>query len=298
MSSGKNMEGSETVRCDARRLVEWLSIIPRPVVAFSGGVDSAVVAKAAFEARGPKALAVTGIGKAVSQADRETARKVARHIGIPHREVATDELANSDYVANNADRCYHCKSELYGSIWEAIRQELGEEEKSAVILSGANRDDWEDHRPGLVAAEEAGVRHPLAELGWGKNRVRAVAWYWELPVWDKPASPCLASRLAYGVEVTAERLAMVERAEAFLRDEGLRELRVRYHPGDLARIEVPLECLEQLCREECRTRLVKCLKELGFRSVTLDLEGLRSGNLNELIEVDQLARWQEKLGRP
>ncbi len=283
---------TDSVAQAAAELVALLSRIERPIVAFSGGVDSSVVALAAKQARPDHALAVTGIGPALAQAERRAARRLARQIGIAHQELTTAELENPGYVANAGDRCYHCKSELYGAILrELVRRHAGGE--AAVILSGANADDWGDHRPGLAAASQAGVRHPLTELGLGKAAVREVARYWNLPVWDKPASPCLASRLAYGVEVTAERLARVEAAEAYLRARGLRELRVRYLAGDEARIEVPLEELGRLCQPEWRNDLVATFKRIGFRYVCLDLEGFRSGNLNQLIGVDELSRWRQ-----
>src|SRR5687767_10355529 len=264
------------------RLLEILRVMRRVAVAFSGGIDSTVVAQAAHLALGDGAIAVTADSPSVARAELDDARRLAAHIGIRHRIVRTDEFQNPDYLRNDGARCYFCKSELYTQI-EAILPELGD----PVVCSGANRDDMGDYRPGLTAAAEHKVRHPLQEAGMGKADVRALARHWGLPTWDKPASPCLSSRLAPGVAVTTERTARVEAAERHLRDLGLRECRVRLHEGELARVEVPAEEIGLLLDTEARAALVARLKELGFRFVTLDLEGFRSGNLNQLIALDQ-----------
>jgi uncharacterized protein len=196
--------------------------------------------------------------------------------------VPTEEFADPDYVRNDGSRCYFCKDELYSRI-EALLPRLGAE----VICSGANLDDQGDYRPGLKAAAEHRVRHPLQEAGFTKADVRTLARAWGLPTWDKPASPCLSSRLAPGVEVSRERTARVEAAEVYLRRLGLRECRVRLHEGELARIEVPAAELARLAAPAVRDELSRYFKELGFRYVTLDLEGFRSGNLNELISLEQ-----------
>src|SRR5262249_38598251 len=196
----------------------------------------------------------------------------ARRIGIRHYVVATEEFDDPDYVRNDGTRCYFCKSELYSRI-ETLLPELG----AAVICSGAHLDDRGDYRPGLQAAAEHAVRHPLQEAGFTKADVRALAWASGLPTWDKPAAPCLSSRLAPGVEVTHERTGRVEAAEALLRSLGYRECRVRLHEGELARIEVPLAELPRLADPAWREELGRRLRELGFQFVTLDLEGFRSG---------------------
>ncbi len=213
----------------------------------------------------------------------DDARELARLIGIRHEELATDEFANPDYVRNAPDRCYHCKTELYAQM-EGIVRRLG----LAVIVNGANLDDLGDYRPGMTAASEHRVVSPLVECGFRKADVRALAIEWGLPTWDKPASPCLSSRVAYGEEVTPERLAMIDQAEQVLREQGLRTLRVRYHKGDMARLEVPVEALAQLCQADVREQLVARLKAIGFKFVTLDLEGFRSGSLNALVNLEQL----------
>jgi uncharacterized protein len=272
------------VAAHSEQLVALVRRYGRAAVAFSGGVDSAVVAKAAQLALGDRAVAVTGASASLAEGELEEARRLAALIGIRHEIVETDEFANPDYVRNAPDRCYQCKTELYAHI-EAIAPRLAVD----VILNGANVDDLGDYRPGMQAAREHRVASPLAECGLTKADVRELARLWELPVWDKPAAPCLSSRVAYGEAVTPERLAMIDRAERFLREQGLATLRVRYHKGDMARVEVPLDMLERVCGPDLREALVRRLKELGFKYVTLDLEGFRSGSLNALVPVERLA---------
>ena len=219
-------------------------------VAFSGGVDSAVVAKAAQLALGDKAVAVTGVSDSLAQGELAEAERLAVCIGIRHQVLSTDEFSQADYRRNAPDRCYHCKTELYAQL-EGMAAPLG----VAVIANGANWDDRGDHRPGMHAATEHSVRSPLLECELTKAEVRQLAADWELPVWDKPASPCLSSRIAYGEEVTPERVAMVDAAEQFLKSRGFRELRVRYHKGDMARIEVPLAELPRLVAPSCARSL-------------------------------------------
>src|SRR6266545_5596386 len=269
------------LRVKRDRLLEILRGMGRVAVAFSGGIDSTVVAQAAFLALGDRAVAVTGDSPSVPRAEIEEAVALARRIGIRHRLVATDEFSDPDYVRNDGTRCYHCKSELYDRI-ETLLPQL----EAEVICSGANLDDLGDYRPGLTAAAEHAVRHPLQEAGFRKADVRALAQVWGLPTWDKPAAPCLSSRLAPGVQVTPERTARVEAAEAYLKALGLRELRVRLHEGELARIEVPLAELPRLVEPGVSAALVHHLKGLGFRFVTLDLEGFRSGSLNTLVSLE------------
>jgi uncharacterized protein len=241
------------------------------------------VAKAAQLAIGERAVAVTATSASLAEGELEEARRLAALIGIRHVVIPTDEFSNRQYTQNAPDRCYHCKSELYSRLGR-LAPELGVQ----VVLSGANADDLGDYRPGLRAAEEHHVRSPLAECGFSKQEVRGLAAEWRLPVWDKPAAPCLSSRVAYGEEVTPERLAMIDRAEQFLRGHGLREVRVRYHKGDLARLEVPAEDLPRLCAEQFRRPLSEHLKSLGFKFVALDLDGFRSGSLNTLVPVEAL----------
>ncbi|MEX0793204.1 MAG: ATP-dependent sacrificial sulfur transferase LarE [Pirellulaceae bacterium] len=264
----------------ARRLIDWFAGFDSCVVAFSGGVDSSVVAKAAHIALGERATAVTASSASVSANDLEIAGQVAGFIGIRHEVMTTAEINRPGYVANAPDRCFHCKSELYTHLtYFQTRDDV------EVVVNGANLDDLGDHRPGMQAARDFKVRSPLIECEIDKSMVRELANLWNLSVWDRPASPCLASRIAYGVEVTPERLKMVEQAESLLRQLGLPDFRVRYHEGDLARLEVPLGELPRLAAPDLSRRLVAELTDIGFKYVTLDLGGLRSGSLNQLIQL-------------
>jgi uncharacterized protein len=269
------------------RLVEILHAMESVAVAFSGGIDSTVVAMAAHLTLGDHAVAVTADSASVPRAEIEDARELARRIGIRHLVIQTEEFDDPDYVRNDGARCYFCKSELFSRM-ETLLPEL----EVSVICSGANLDDQGDYRPGLKAAAEHKVRHPLQEAGFRKADVRALAQAWDLPTWDKPASPCLSSRLAPGVEVTPERTARVETAEVFLHKLGLRECRVRLHEGELARIEVPASELARMAQPGVREQLARRLKELGFQFVTLDLEGFRSGSLNTLVNVETKRLYQ------
>jgi uncharacterized protein len=267
----------------ADRLVETIRGYGRVAVAFSGGVDSTVVAKAAQLAVRAAAVAVTGRSASLASGELEQTQRLAQLIGIRHVILDTDEIANPAYVRNDGTRCYFCKSELYDRLLQAQTQ-LGFD----VIASGANLDDFGDYRPGLRAAAERAVRHPLQEAKLTKPMVRELASYWGLPNWDKPAAPCLSSRLAIGVAVTPERLQRVDRAEQILHNMGIAECRVRYHDGDHARIEVLPDDLSKLVEPFTRARLVQQLYALGFKFVSLDLEGFRSGALNVLVPEEML----------
>src|SRR4051794_24234950 len=274
------------------RLLDVLRGLGAAAVAFSGGIDSTVVAQAAFLALGDRAVAATADSPSVARAEIRDAQRLAAQIGIRHLLVRTDEFADPDYLRNDGRRCYFCKSELYTRL-ETLLPELG----VRVLCSGANLDDQGDYRPGLKAAAERHVRHPLQEAGFTKSDVRALARAWDLPTWDKPASPCLSSRLAPGLAVTTERTARIEAAEAYLKGLGLRDCRVRLPEGELARIEVPVAEVAPLASPAVRDELARRFRDLGFKSVTLDLEGFRSGSLNDLVGLDVRARYQEAAGR-
>lgn len=261
------------------RLVEWFQECPGAVVAYSGGVDSAVVAKIAGRLLGSRVLAATADSASLSRYEYQAAVELVPQLEVTHRVVATSEVSDPNYLQNDSQRCFHCKSHLFTRL-----SELPEvAQQGWWILTGTNADDLGDWRPGLEAARAFAVRAPLAELGIGKSQVRELAAAWQLPVSDKPASPCLASRIAYGVSVTPERLAMVEAAEAKLRALGFKQFRVRVHAGDLARIEVSPNDLACLIDPSIRNELVRAFGQIGFRYVTLDLEGFVSGSLNRLI---------------
>lgn len=275
------MTSPESVEARGDRLVEIIRDMQSVAVAFSGGIDSTVVAKAAQLALGGRAVAVTADSPSVPRADLEDARQLAERIGIRHVVIPTREFNDPNYLRNDGSRCYFCKTSLYDCI-DTMLPEL----QVSVICSGANLDDQGDYRPGLKAAAEHSVRHPLQEAGFTKGDIRKLAQLWDLPTWDKPASPCLSSRLAPGVAVTTERTARVEAAEAWLHELGIRECRVRLHEGELARIEVPADQLVRLAQPEVREALTRRFLELGFRFVTLDLEGFRSGSLNTLVNLN------------
>lgn len=268
----------------AARLARVIRGYGAVVVAFSGGVDSALVAAVAARELGNRALAVTGRSPALAQTEYAEACRVAAAIGIRHRAVETQELERPGYVANAGDRCFHCKTELYERL-APIAADMG-----AVLVNGTNVDDLSDYRPGLQAAAQRGVRSPLVEAGLTKAAVRALSHALGLPTADKPAQPCLASRLPIGTTVTVTVLAQVEAAEAFLRSLGLRELRVRHH-GETARIETDAEGMARVAA--ARETIVKRLRGLGYRYVTLDLAGFRSGSLNP---PDAAATPPERLG--
>jgi pyridinium-3,5-biscarboxylic acid mononucleotide sulfurtransferase len=264
----------ESVTLLAQRLIEWFEPQTHYAIALSGGVDSAVVAQAAARSAS-QVVVVTGRSSSVAARELSDAQHVGQQLGVPHRIIDTQELNNPLYLRNDERRCYFCKQQLFAAMHAEFPQ--------SIIVTGTNADDLSDYRPGLTAAKEAHVRAPLAELGIDKSQVRSLAKLWQMQLADKPASPCLASRIAHGVAVTAERLQRVEQAEELLRELGLVEFRVRLHDGELARIEVGLRDLAQFVVPETQALVVRRFRELGFRFVTLDLEGFRSGSLNPTL---------------
>lgn len=251
------------------------------LIAYSGGIDSTLVAKIAYDVLGDRALAVTAVSPSLLPEDLEDACMQAVAIGIAHELVQTHELENPDYAANPINRCYFCKSELHDTL-----KPLAGERGFPYVVDGVNADDLSDYRPGIQAAKERGARSPLAEVGVTKAEVRALAKHLGLSCWDKPAQPCLSSRFPYGEEITIAKLQRVGRAEAYLRRMGLKQLRVRSE-GDTARIELPAEYIKQFVLTTDLPTLVSHFQTLGFLFVTLDLEGFRSGKLNQVLQSAQ-----------
>jgi uncharacterized protein len=259
-----------------------LSGLGSALVAYSGGVDSALLLALAVEALGDKAVAFTALSPAVAPDELEGAREVARLLKVRHVEVRSGELEDPRYAKNPVNRCYFCKTELY-SLAEAEARGLG----LAWVVSGTNADELDDYRPGLLAADEHRIVQPLAEAGLTKAEIRALSRERGLPTWDKPQQPCLSSRIPYGTEVTEERLTQLARSEMALRALGLREFRVRYH-GEIARIEVGEGEIDRLL--SVRAAAIEALKAAGFKFVSLDLEPFRSGRLNEAAGLVPLRR--------
>ena len=247
-------------------------------VAFSGGVDSTLVAVAAHRVLASKALAVTAVSPALAKRELEETVSLAARFGFPHRIIHTNEMEREGYVANSPQRCYFCKTELYSQLTE-----LADQESIKWVVNGANTDDIGDYRPGMVAASEHRVRSPMVEVGLTKADVRAIAKILDIPIWDKPAQPCLSSRIPYGTPVTVENLSKVEQAEDYLRGLGLREVRARHHDR-LCRIEVGED--EMAFAFERRKEIVPAIKKIGYLWVSIDMSGLRSGSLNDQLKLN------------
>ena len=247
------------------------------MVAFSGGVDSTFLAAVANNILGPKALAVTAQSPSIAPSELSAAVDVAERIGLDHRVVQTTEVEREDYQANDLKRCYFCKDELY-----TVLGKLAHEEGFAVVANGANTDDLGDFRPGLKAASRHGARAPLVEAGLSKQDIRDLSREMDLPTWDKPAQACLSSRIPYGTPVSVEALGRIAKAEEFLRGLGIKQLRVRHH-DTVARIEVEPADLPLLVEDDARKAISEYFRSIGYSYVTVDLEGFRSGSLNEVL---------------
>jgi uncharacterized protein len=249
------------------------------VVAYSGGVDSSYVAYVANAELGPRAICITGQSASLPSYQQAEIDRVVNDFGFHHEVIQTEELDNPSYQANNPDRCFFCKDELYGKL-EAIAATRGIE----AIVDGSTIDDINDFRPGRQAAKQHAVRSPLIEVGMSKSEARELSRRVGLPTWDKPASPCLSSRIAYGTAVTIERLSKVDRGEEIMREFGFREFRVRHH-DTLVRLEISPAEMDRVLRKEVLDQIAARFRELGFKYVTLDLEGFRSGSMNEVLPI-------------
>ncbi len=271
------MEISSSLHTKLSQLQQLFEEMDRALIAYSGGVDSTLMAKIAFDVLGDRSLAITANSPSLLPEELEDAKIQAAEIGITHEVVITHEMDNPNYTSNPINRCYFCKSELHDTL-----KPLALERDYPYVVDGVNADDLQDYRPGIQAAKERGARSPLAEIGLTKAEVRQLSQYLGLSWWDKPAQPCLSSRFPYGEEITIEKLQRVGRGERYLRQLGLKNLRVRSE-GETAKIELPPEQIKEFILTHDLPQLVAAFQSFGFLYVTLDLEGYKSGKLNQVL---------------
>lgn len=265
-----------TVQDKAEKLINYIRQLGTAAVGFSGGVDSSLLAAAAFEALGDKAIAITAYSETLPEREKQEAQAIAKQIGIKHVLLNISELRSKDFVANTKDRCYYCKKERFSSMLSWAKKE-----GYTWMLDGSNADDTSDYRPGLKAVGEMEyVVSPLLEVGMTKADIRELSKAWNLPTWNKPSMACLSSRVSYGLPVTAARLKQIEQAEEYIRSFCSGQIRVRHH-NNLARIEVEPEHIATLAQPEAAAKINQFLKQLGFTYVTLDLSGYRTGSMND-----------------
>ncbi len=259
-------------------LVNNLIQMESVIVAYSGGVDSAFLAAIANEVLGDKAIAVTAVSPSLAPSELEEAKALASELGLNFMTLNTKEVEREDYQANNPDRCFFCKDELYSHLTR-----YAEEEDYKFVLNGTNKDDLGDYRPGIEAAKQYGVLSPMVDVNLTKEEIRLLSKDMDLNTWDKPAQACLSSRIPYGTTVTVEALTKIAKAEHFLRTKGFKQLRVRHH-DTIARIEMEPSDFQDLISEPLRTEITDAFKDFGYSYVTLDMDGFRSGSLNEILK--------------